>query len=147
MKSFVRNFLQYNHASNEKVISLMEKHIDEVPEKCIALFSHILNAQEIWNARILGKQPKYKVWDVSALAEFRYYNQTFLAGSIAILEEFNLELKIDYHTSKGDPFTSSVQDILIHMVNHGSYHRGQIMQLLRNEVNDAISTDYIFYSR
>lgn len=147
MKSFVRNFLKYNHSSNDKVISLLEKHKEELPEKCITIFSHIMNAQEIWNARILGKQPEFKVWDVSNLAEFRNFNQRFFSGSIAILEEFNLDQKIDYRTSKGDPFISTVQDILIHVVNHGSYHRGQIMQLLRDEVNDAISTDYIFYKR
>jgi uncharacterized damage-inducible protein DinB len=47
----------------------------------------------------------------------------------------------------GDTYTNSVQEILFHIINHSTYHRGQIMAQLRESGLEAISTDYIFYKR
>lgn len=36
-------------------------------------------------------------------------------------------------------------DILQHVVNHGTYHRGNVTAMLRQQGHVGVSTDYIFY--
>jgi uncharacterized damage-inducible protein DinB len=45
--------------------------------------------------------------------------------------------------SKGEPYTSSVEDILTHVVFHGAYHRGQIAAKMRESGLEPAYTDYI----
>jgi uncharacterized damage-inducible protein DinB len=40
-----------------------------------------------------------------------------------------------------------VEQIMIHLVNHSSYHRGQIAMLLRQNGFEPVNTDYITYDR
>lgn len=48
-------------------------------------------------------------------------------------DDFNHQLK--YHNYVGDYFESNVEQIMIHLVNHGSYHRGKVAMLLRQKVS------------
>ena len=55
---------------------------------------------------------------------------------------------IRYKNLKGNEFEDPVEPILYHIVNHGSYHRGQITTMLRElGVTDLASTDIILYWR
>ena len=47
----------------------------------------------------------------------------------------------------GDPFLDNLTDILTHLVNHSTYHRGQITQLLRRPGMTPPGTDYILFAR
>jgi uncharacterized damage-inducible protein DinB len=47
----------------------------------------------------------------------------------------------------GDSYQNKIEDILIHVGNHGTYHRGQIAMLLREKGYNPVSTDYILYDR
>jgi uncharacterized damage-inducible protein DinB len=55
---------------------------------------------------------------------------------------------IRYRNLKGNEFEDPVEPLLYHIVNHGSYHRGQITTMLRElGVSDPASTDIILYWR
>jgi uncharacterized damage-inducible protein DinB len=59
-----------------------------------------------------------------------------------------LPSKISYKNMKGDSFEDVIENILYHIVNHGSYHRGQVTTLLHElGVNKIQSMDIIFYLR
>ena len=60
-------------------------------------------------------------------------------------DDFNRLLK--YNNYVGDYFESNVEQIMIHLVNHGSYHRGQVAMLLRQKGFEPVNTDYITYDR
>ncbi len=45
----------------------------------------------------------------------------------------------------GDSFTRELGDALLHLANHGTYHRGQVATLLRQLGHKATSTDYLRY--
>jgi uncharacterized damage-inducible protein DinB len=47
----------------------------------------------------------------------------------------------------GDSYTNNVEMIMIHLVNHSSYHRAQIAMLLRQKGLEPINTDFITYDR
>ena len=59
-----------------------------------------------------------------------------------------LDSILDFKTMKGDAFSQPIRDILLHLSNHGTYHRGQLVTMLRQVGVEKIpQTDYILYSR
>jgi uncharacterized damage-inducible protein DinB len=61
-----------------------------------------------------------------------------------ILQNVERESKIDYRNSKGEVWSSSVDDILMHVAMHGAYHRGQIATVVRTGSGETPAyTDYI----
>jgi uncharacterized damage-inducible protein DinB len=147
MKEHFLDLFTYNFNSNKVTIELLQQYGSKVPDKIFVTLSHILNAQHVWNCRILGIQEIFGVWLLHKLSEMDQINQDLFAQSRSILEEKDFSEVIAYKTSKGDSYTSKVQEILFHMINHSTYHRGQIMDQLRQVGLEAISTDYIFYKR
>lgn len=147
MKAHFQDLYEYSFQSNLATIGLLEKYDFELPEKIIKNFSHILNAQHIWNHRIEGNKPSFKVWDIHPIDQIREINKFLFQQSFRILEMDDFERKVNYGNSQGISFINSVKEILFHVVNHSTYHRGQVMLQLREAGLEAISTDYIFYKR
>jgi uncharacterized damage-inducible protein DinB len=52
-----------------------------------------------------------------------------------------------YKNYVGEDYTNNVEMIMIHLVNHSSYHRAQIAMLLRQKGFEPINTDFITYDR
>ena len=63
MKDFFKEILVYNFEMNNKLIMLFENHPNEISEKAQLLLSHLINAQHLWNNRILKQNSAYKVWE------------------------------------------------------------------------------------
>ncbi len=56
MKNFFQDIFKYHHHFNQKIADKLIEHADQISERSITLFSHIINAHQIWNARILGEE-------------------------------------------------------------------------------------------
>jgi uncharacterized damage-inducible protein DinB len=54
---------------------------------------------------------------------------------------------IAYKAFNGTAYSSKLSDIVRHVVNHGTYHRGQITTMLRQLGKKVVSTDLILYYR
>jgi uncharacterized damage-inducible protein DinB len=53
-----------------------------------------------------------------------------------------------YQNLKGEQFTQPIFQMLIHVFNHGTYHRGQMVTMLRQlGVEKIPATDFIVWSR
>jgi uncharacterized damage-inducible protein DinB len=114
----------------------------------VRLYSHILNAHAIWMNRILGQPMLFGPWHIHAVADMPSLHQQFQTQSLHLIaEETDFSRTFSYQNSKGQAFTNSLRDTLAHVVNHGTYHRGQVAWLLREEGIAPPSTDYIFYKR
>jgi uncharacterized damage-inducible protein DinB len=50
---------------------------------------------------------------------------------------------VSYKNSKGEPWTSTILDVLTHVVMHSAYHRGQIASHMREIGQAPAYTDYI----
>lgn len=121
-----------------------------IPERALALMSHIVAAQRLWLARIQQTDLPMPVWPTFTLEQCR----AELQKSEALWEEFLAPLSADrlaqpvlYINSKGEQFTSSVGDILTHLIAHAAYHRGQINILLRQAGRAPSYTDFIQAAR
>lgn len=147
MEEFFNELFDYNFYCNKKLIEACAQ-LGEVPEKSAALFSHILNSHHIWNARITGAEPGYEFWQEHPLKdwqEIHYENQRNTFEIITNTSDF--EGRVDYHNSEGRLFINTVQDMLFHIINHSTHHRGQILSDFRNNGIEAFSLDYVFYKR
>lgn len=107
----------------------------------------MINAQEIWNARILNHDISVDVWEIRPLENLKNHNKTNYNQSLNILNRTELSQKIEYKNSKGILFSNTVQDIIFHVINHSTYHRAQIASDLKANGIEPINTDYIFYKR
>ena len=58
-----------------------------------------------------------------------------------------LEKRLKYKNSKGEEFDNSLRDIVTHIINHSTYHRAQIAQLVKRAGGIPAVTDYIVYQR
>ena len=147
MKAFFNQLFDYNYDCNKKIIDECVK-IDELPEKSVKLFSHILNAHHIWNARVNDLKPKYEVFHEHSITDWEEIHYDNQRSSFEIMsKDDDLERRIVYENSKGMSFTNTLHDILFHIINHSTHHRGQINLNLRESGFEPLSLDYIFYKR
>ena len=67
---------------------------------------------------------------------------------IQTIQEADLEKKFTYNTLDGKSYTNIVADAVLHCINHSTFHRGQLITLLRQLGFTKLEpTDYIAYLR
>ncbi|MCG2459144.1 damage-inducible protein DinB [Flavobacteriaceae bacterium F89] len=147
MKTFFNQLFDYNFYCNKKLIDQCVG-IGDVPDRSRLLLSHILNAHNIWNSRILGKQPDYKVFEehpITSWEDIHYENQRSSFEIIVNAKDF--EQRIHYENSSQQAFSNTLGEMLFHIINHSTHHRGQIVADFRNQGLEPPVLDYIFYKR
>jgi len=118
--------------------------------QALTIYSHVLGAEAVWLARLAGRPSDVAVWPILSLeqaASLAERNAAELDALLASLSPDDLGREVDYRTSDGRAFRSSIEDILLHVALHGSYHRGQIALLIRGGGGEPASTDYIAFIR
>ncbi|MDN3688387.1 DinB family protein [Cyclobacterium jeungdonense] len=147
MKAFFEELFAYGHDSNQRLWEAMMANREKIPEKSIKLYNHILNAQQIWNNRIDPRMPLFGVWDERPISDEKGINQSNHEHTLTILDNYPMDTIITYGNSKGKVYTNAVGDILFHLVNHSTYHRGQIATDFRQNGLEPLVSDYILYKR
>lgn len=147
MKAFFTNLYIYQRHYNLKTLELFETYGSATPERCLYLFSHMLNAHHIWNSRILQQAPEVGVFEVHSLYRMRELIDGNHQSSLHIIEHEDFNRRFEYVNSQGDAFSNLIEEIMFHVVNHTTYHRGQIMADLRQAGLEPVSTDYSTYTR
>lgn len=111
---------------------------------------HLLYAEWVWLARWEGESPRdvldpAKYADVQAvrahLAEIERRRDALLAG----LDDDALGRDIIYANSKGERWSYQLGEMMRHVANHSTYHRGQIVTILRQLGYPAPTTDLLVY--
>src|SRR5690606_13575940 len=118
-----------------------------VSQKAVKLYNHILNAHQIWNNRIERKQITVNVWEIHPVQVLKEMDRVNYEQTLILLDKYDLNERISYTTFKEQVFHNSIRDILFHIINHSTYHRGQIASDFRENEIEPLATDYIFYKR
>jgi len=153
--------LSYNLWANERIGHLLMAQDDKVlyAEQKSSFTSlaktvlHLWDAEMVWFSRVQGNSPSE--WPSK---KFSGGKPEMLKGWINTstdllqwVKEKNVEFlrePISYKSMKGDKYENTMEEILFHLINHGTYHRGQIITLLREVgVNQLVSTDLITWFR
>src|SRR5689334_8298023 len=96
------------------------------PAAGLRILAHIIGAQWLWVTRIRNEKAKMAVWPELTLEQCAAEIGELRAAWQNILQAVDREMSVKYVNSKGEPWSSSVDDILTHVAMHGAYHRGQI---------------------
>ncbi len=147
MKAFFHELLEYSHHFNQKLGDIFIESPDKTSERSIRLYNHILNAHQVWNNRIEPKQPAFGIWEIHPVGDWKDIEEKNHEHSLSILERFELNGRINYTNTRGMTFNNCIRDVLFHMINHATYHRGQIATEFRQGGLTPLVTDYIFYKR
>lgn len=121
-------------------------------KQLLKMVRHIVVAERVWLSRLQGKgSSQYSLWeeaeDLTAIRTMFVENAEQYRVYIEGLEESDLDEMVDYANQSGVPFRTSVRDILLQVLLHGQYHRGQINRALRIESAEPVQVDYITFTR
>ncbi|MFT3886115.1 MAG: DinB family protein [Flavobacteriales bacterium] len=108
---------------------------------------HIRDAECAWHARITGQPvrwPAEESTDIGTLIK----HATTMRDLVRTLTPDDLLRNVSYKTLKGGPNTQPLLQLLMHCFNHSTYHRGQLVTIMRQlDLDDVPSTDLIGYVR
>lgn len=146
MNTFFKELFKYNNHFNQVLIDKLIENSGKLSDKTLQLQSHIINAHQIWNSRLLNEKP-FDVFEIHSITQLKNLDKDNYQNTLKIIEITNLSQKFEYTNTKGQTFINSVQDILFHIINHSTYHRAQIATELKQFGIEPLVTDYIFYKR
>jgi len=119
-------------------------------EACRRL-AHVQMARHEWLARLghVERRPwvQFPEWDVETTRADAARLDALWSGYLASLVDAELRRPVHYASTEGTPWSNTVDDILTHVFNHSTYHRGQIAMLVRAAGGEPASTDYIVLTR
>jgi uncharacterized damage-inducible protein DinB len=141
--SLRRQFV-YDEWANREVLAAMRA--GGADQRSLQLMAHILSAERLWLERIRQQPQSSPVWPKADLDQceaqaaglgrlWRDYLELITAG--------DLNQPVSYKNSKGEGWTSTIGDILTHVVMHSAYHRGQIASHMRATGRTPAYTDFI----
>lgn len=145
MKKHLQTYLEYTHYCNLQMIAVLTSKNNQAT---IARFiSHTINAQHIWNKRLEGLPIELEVWqdhDITTLERLEHEN---FGTSLRLLGKLKLVENISYVNTEGSSFTRNIGDTFFHIINHSTYHRGQLMLALKAVGVTPIPLDFIHYNQ
>jgi uncharacterized damage-inducible protein DinB len=161
MKELFIQFSGYNMWANQLLLDTIlqlpeEKQYEKVISSFDSLYKtvlHIWDAESIWWQRMKlqerivrpGESVSGKMKEVSEglLHQNRQWNDWIIS-----VQEHVLQHVFQYQNSKREQFKQPLYEMLLHLFNHATYHRGQIVTMLRELGIEKIPpTDFIVWSR
>ena len=147
MTHHLARLLRYDIWANRTTLQALEQ--GTTPTRSLRWMNHIVGAELLWLSRLAGEPAPLPVWPDLTLEECaRRFNDlsSSLPDSLE-LEGPGLSRPVTYTNSKGEVWTSTVEEILTHVVIHSAYHRGQIASDVRSAGQEPAYTDYIHAMR
>lgn len=161
MKELLKQLATYNVWAHQKLIDLIlslpaEKQLLEVPSSFNSLHNtllHMWDAESMWWQRIKLQEHVIRPSEgfkgncqdaANGLMHQSQQWQNWIAGA----SEMSIEHVIQYQTTKKELFKQPIFQIILQVFSHGSYHRGQLVNILRQLGIEKIpQTDFIVWSR
>ena len=109
--------------------------------------AHIAGAELLWLGRLTDEPSEVAVWpelDLDGVGALLVgLDSSWLSYLESLSDNNELEEPVGYRNSRGEFWTSTVGDILTHVVTHSAYHRGQIASAVRSAGGEPAYTDFI----
>ena len=150
----------YNSWANERVLESLQPIGQEVftghkqasHGSIRGILAHIAGAEWIWLERWKGSSPagllpesEFETVEIAA-QRLRRIDRDLQEFTSRLTQE-DLDGRRGYKTTEGKASSNVLSDMLLHVANHSSYHRGQITTLLRQLGAVPQSTDFILFIR
>jgi uncharacterized damage-inducible protein DinB len=128
------------------------KTLKQNDERSILLFSHLLSSHRMWLCRVNKTEMTCALFQERTLAEC----ETLMAENLKDWRLFlenksveDLEQIIEFMSAwEANPSKRkmTIEDAIIHIINHSSYHRGQIVASIKGKVDELPLSNYIMYA-
>jgi uncharacterized damage-inducible protein DinB len=125
LADYLRRQFAYDEWANHEVLNAI-RAAGGANQRSLQLMSHILAAELVWLERLKQQPQSVPVWPEPDL---------ITAGDVS--------QSISYRNTKGEEWTSTIVDVLTHVVMHSAYHRGQIASHMRANGQTPAYTDFI----
>jgi uncharacterized damage-inducible protein DinB len=144
----IRGLYGYNRWANDRILDVTAVlSAEELSRDLRSSFPsvrdtliHMVAAEWIWLSR----------WNVATHAAMRARFDDVDRARTAFLDRLDdeaLHRVVAYRNTRGQAFENPLWQLLRHVVNHATYHRGQVTTMVRQLGRDAISTDLAQYYR
>ena len=161
MKEILTQLSAYNIWANQLLLDAInllpeDKQKLELPSSFSSLYTtvlHVLDAENIWwqrmklQERIIRPSDDFS-GDMKELSNQLIYQNRQWDEWINHANEHQLHHVFHYQNTKKEQFKQPIYQMLLHILNHGTYHRGQLVNMLRQlQVEKVPATDFIVWSR
>lgn len=113
---------------------------------------HLYGAEWVWKERFNGNSPMALLKgdgfpDLTSIrVKLEEMDQHFI-DYVSKITQQDIDRVIVYKTFSGQEFSNPLWQSLHHLTNHATYHRGQVVTMLRQLGAKPVSTDLIGYYR
>jgi uncharacterized damage-inducible protein DinB len=156
LQKLMNNYADYNLWANETLVNwvntkppeIMEQEVPSSFPTIAKTFSHLWDTEKFWLGVLQGENPPWN--------SFEGANDQITAGLLKQSQDFRDYVhSLSEHEMVADcildaPWAKGkfpMYEFIQHCLNHGAYHRGQIITIARNlGITDPPMTDYNFYN-
>ena len=137
----LQRLLAYDAWANREALASMRSAGQR--ERAAKLLAHIIAGNWLWLSRMRREKSPMDVWPELSLEQCAAEISKLEDDWQKFLRTADLSAQSSYQNSKGEKFSSRQADILMHVVMHGAYHRGQIAAAIRAAGSEPAYTDFI----
>jgi len=134
----LQRLVDYDDWANREEVRHL-RSLRSPPQQAIKILAHIVGTQWLWLGRLRSETPAV-VWPDLTLDQI---DEQLARLHAEWPREFDRTDVVEYVNSKGERWNSRADDILMHVIIHGGYHRGQIATIVRQSGTTPAYTDYI----
>ena len=155
MTDYLRTLMRYKAWANELVFAAAAKLPEgelTAPRKILfgsmlRTLNHVYAMDEVWRAHLEGRPHGYTTRNPEACPPFaelrvaqRAMDAWFVGYSDSLSDARQAEA-VSFRFIGGGPGTMSRRDILLHVANHGTYHRGNVASMMYQAGTAPPTTD------
>lgn len=155
-KDHCRELFRFHQWRQEQIIKLLQDVDTEYFSKQLSgsfgslfiVLSHLVWAEKVWLGRVRNNEvATTKNQKVSKMLEDWRATTKKWMKAIDEVDEAEFNQNIRYFNTKGDEYNNTIFEIVIHLIDHSTYHIGQMMNAIRAFGLEPVSTNYIHYLR
>ncbi len=161
MKELLKQYAMYNIWATKKILDIIltlseEKQMVEVPSSFSSLYKtvfHMWDAESIWwqRMKLIDRIiiPSVNInGDMQEVSAGLMQQSKQWAEWITNASEMAIDHVFHYQDTKKVQYKQPIYEMLLHVFNHGTYHRGQLINQLRQlGVEKLPSTDFVTWVR
>jgi uncharacterized damage-inducible protein DinB len=145
-----RKLFDYDYWANSETLASL-RTVPSGAERPGKIFNHVIGAQRVWLARFENPAPpSAQPWPDLTLEECESAIEELHRQWKDLLDNLAPEKLADdlvYQTLKGAEYRTPIRDVLMHLILHSAYHRGQAAAAVREAGGKPAPTDYVVYLR
>ena len=150
----LRVLVAYNQWANERILRAIDgmtaeelaKPVDAYVETIAKNLQHVLLAMRIWLARWKGEAgPTLRDAIGGPLADAFAATHRDYTAFVERLTDAEAGRVVPYKNSRGESFQMPLDQLVTHVVNHGTHHRAETGMLLERMGRSPGDMDYVYY--